>query len=184
LADDKVVGERLKWAREQQELTMQYVEDHGGPAKGYQSEVEKGKKTEVTAGKLGTWCRVLNVTPAFARGKVPRLEPKEPWEPWICRGLAGWVEPVIRQHHPELLDDTLLPYERVRSVLKLIATSEELPLPVLAWVMALDVKTMWSVIHDTKDSAVRPNLSQMKQVAILTAIPTRFFRYGELDLEE
>lgn len=179
--DDKVVGERLKWAREQQGMTMQDVEDRGGPAKGYQSEVEKGKKTEVSTFKLGAWCRVLKITPAFARGQIPQLEPAEPWGPWRCRGLAGWVEPEIRHNHPELLDGNVLPYERVRSVLQLITTSEELPLPVLAHVLAMDVKALHALIYDRLNP---PTLYQMKQVAILTAIPARFFRFGELDPEE
>lgn len=177
MEDDKVVGERLKWAREQQNLTMENVQERGGPAKGYQSEVETGKKSEVSSQKLGSWCRALGVTPAFARDLVPRLDPKAP--SGRCRGLAGWVEPDLRQRLPEF--QAMTPPERVRQVLRMIVKSSDLPTVVLAHVMALEVPALLNLLYD---QSITPTEIQMRQVAILTAIPTRFFRYGELDPED
>jgi transcriptional regulator with XRE-family HTH domain len=177
LDDDKVVGRHLKWAREQQNLTMENVEDLLGPAKGYQSEVEKGKKQEVSSKKLGEWCRALKITPAFARGQVHQLDPKA--APGRCRGLAGWVEPEVRARLAEF--QAMTPPERVREVLRMIVRSPELPTVVLAYVMALEVSALLNLLYDPSTT---PTEVQMRQVAILTAIPTRFYRFGELDPEE
>ncbi|HLO03056.1 MAG TPA: helix-turn-helix transcriptional regulator [Symbiobacteriaceae bacterium] len=172
--EGKVVGHLLKWAREQQELTMRDVQLRGGPAPGYQSEVENGQKGEVSAEKLYAWCRTLTVTPAFARGQVPRLEPTTPGR---CRGLAGWIEPEVRQNLPEF--EALLPIERFQRVLKMIATSAELPIVVLAYVMAMDVSALKNLLYEDARSLYITEV-QLKQVAVLTAMPTRFFKLGKL----
>jgi transcriptional regulator with XRE-family HTH domain len=174
--EGKVVGRLLRWAREEQRLTMREVQQRGGPAPGYQSEIEKGQKDEVSAEKLHAWCRILNVTPAFARGQVPRLEPSTPGR---CRGLAGWVEPEIRAKLSEF--QALIPVERVRRVLRMIVNSPDLPPVVLAHVMAMSVQSLLDLLYDPM---VFPTEVQMKQVAILAAMPTRFFRFGELAEEE
>lgn len=174
--EGKVVGRLLKWAREQQNLTMREIHERGGPAPGYQSEVEKGLKDEVSAEKLNNWCRILLVTPAFARGQIPRLEPSDPGR---CRGLAGWVEPKIRANFAEF--EALPPPERVRQVLRMIARSNELPTVVLAHVMSLEVDSLKNLLYD---ASVVPNEYQMKQVAVLIAVPTRLFRFAELYPED
>lgn len=172
--EGKVIGRLLKWAREQQGLTMRDVQLRGGPAPGYQSEVENGQKGEVSAEKLYAWCRALNVTPAFARGQIPRLEPTVPGR---CRGLAGWVEPDIRQTQAEF--GALLPVERFQRVLKLIATSGELPIVVLAYVMAMDLSSLQNLLYEDARSLYITEV-QLKQVAVLTAMPTCFFKLGQL----
>lgn len=170
--EGKVEGRRLKWAREQQRLTMREVQERGGPAPGYQSEVENGTKSEVSAEKLYGWCRALGVTPAFARGQIPRLEPSNPGR---CRGLAGWVEPEIRQNFAEF--EALLPPERVRRVLRTIANSNDLPTVVLAFVLSLELPSLLNLLYD---SAVFPTEYQMRQAAVLIAVTTRLFRFAEL----
>lgn len=174
--EGKVVGKLLKSAREQQGLTMRDVQLRGGPAPGYQSEVEKGQKNEVSAEKLYGWCRALGVTPAFARGQIPLLEPTNPGR---CRGLAGWVEPEIRAGLAEF--EAMSPPERVRRVLRMIANSPELPTVVLAHVMGLEVRSLLSLLYDP---ATFPTEYQMKQAAVLVAVTTRFFRFGELCPDE
>lgn len=170
--EGRVVGRLLKWAREQQGLKMREVHGRGGPAPGYQSEVENGQKSEVSADKLYGWCHALHVTPAFARGQVLRLEPSMPGR---CRGLAGWVEPEIRANYAEF--EAMSSPERVRRVLRMIANSPELPTVVLAHVMSLEVPSLLSLLYDP---SVFPTEYQMKQAAVLIAVTTRFFRFGEL----
>lgn len=174
--EGRVDGERIKWAREQQGLTMREIQHRGGPAPAYQSEVENKRKAEVSAEKLYAWCRVLTITPAFARGQIPRLEPSNPGR---GRGLAGWVEPEIRQSLPEF--QALIPADRVRRVLRMIASSPELPSVVLAFVMGVELPTLMGLLYDP---GAYPTEYQLRQVAVLTATPTRFFRFGELDPEE
>ncbi|HYG59275.1 MAG TPA: helix-turn-helix domain-containing protein, partial [Symbiobacteriaceae bacterium] len=67
-----VRGELLRWAREQQRLSLRQVAQRGGPCPAHQSEFERGKKRETTSRMLEHWVKALNVTEAFARGQVFR----------------------------------------------------------------------------------------------------------------
>lgn len=166
-----VNGKLLKWARLEQALTMRWVREHGGPCPGYQSEVEHGAKTEVTSEMLAAWVRALNVTESFARGEVPVFH-RQPSE---CRGLAGHVAGVVAAVGGW---ETLSPNERTRRVLQRIPQeSGRLPRVVLAHVLGLSVEAL-----DAMSQGTHPIVAlQMKAIAELTALPERFFKYGELE---
>jgi hypothetical protein len=44
---NEVHGELLHWARQQQQFTMRWIHQHGGPSPAYQSEVGNGCKAQV-----------------------------------------------------------------------------------------------------------------------------------------
>lgn len=175
---DRVQGELLQWAREQQELTMRYVNDRGGPSLGYQSEVERGIKQEVSTEILASWVRILGVTPAFARGQVPsyRQNPRD------SAGLARSVALSIaegRPHHPDWR--ALSPEERMREVLRLIVREcPSLPRVVLAHVLGVSLAAL-----DGMMMGVHPIMREPAQaIAALTTLPDSFWSYGEVERPE
>jgi transcriptional regulator with XRE-family HTH domain len=139
-----VLGERIRFAREQQEMTMGMVRVRGGPSKGYQSDVENGNKSEVRAPTLSRWVRVLKVTHAFVRGEIPHYHS----DPDACRGLALDVGDSVRSHlcTPEWQEMTALDMQR--QVMSLVATtSKQVPRAVLAYVLNLDLVVLDKMIQ-------------------------------------
>lgn len=167
-----VRGELLHWARIQQERTMRWVRDQGGPSPGYQCEVEQGSKTEVRTDLLAAWTRALGVTESFARGQVPVYTR----QPQACRGLAGHVVARVAQHRTSW--KLLSPMERIRRVLRLIM-EEPTPLPrvVLAHTLGLELTSFEALLAG--QMPIMPGLR--RAVAELTTLHDGFFHYGELE---
>lgn len=162
-------GDLIKWAREEQGLTMRWVADHGGPCLGYQSEVENKKKDEVRWDKLTAWIRAINVTEPFVRGRIPKYND----DPDGCRGLAADVGKIVRESDADWA--SLAIGERTRQVLCLISReSRQLPRVVLAHVLGLELRTL--------DALMGGELSfvphQIKALSELTALPEAFFTHG------
>jgi transcriptional regulator with XRE-family HTH domain len=164
-----VQGELLRWARQQQGLSMRDVAARAGISPGYQSEVERGVKREVRGKMLNAWLTCLHVTEAFARGEVPRYAV----EPDRCKGLAADVGAALQTAGVDWAN--LSPTERVRHVLRLIASeSTRVPRVVLAYLFHLDVATLDHIIQGET-----PLGSYMaKGVSDLAAIPELFLRTG------
>jgi transcriptional regulator with XRE-family HTH domain len=169
-------GELLRWARTEQSLTMREVQRRGGPSPGYQSEVENGTKTEVRSSLLAAWVRALSVTEAFARGELPVYR----HNPAQCIGLAAHAAFLISaKGHPDW--PSLSPSARVHRVLVLITQEPQtLPRIVLAHVLGLPVSSL--------ERMIRGELSllkeQMQALAVLTALPERFFKSGTLEPDQ
>lgn len=167
-----VDGNLIKWAREQQELTLRTVLDRGGPSIGFQSEVERGRKTEVSAKILQTWVKILGVTEAFARGEVVAYN-KEPAE---CRGFAGDVVSVVMADPANWA--AMGSMERFRNVLWTIGTrSRKAPRVVLAYVLGLELESLDRLLNGD----MIPAQALVKAVAELTTLPEEFFRVGRLE---
>lgn len=175
---DRVHGSLLQWAREQQDLTMRWVKDQGGPSLGYQSEVERGIKQEVSSDVLASWVRILGVTTAFARGQVPRWRDN----PNTCAGLAGAVALAVAEGRPPLLAwGSLSPTERVREVLRLIVKEcPTLPRVVLAHLLGVSVATL-----DDMMLGVHPIMKESaRAIAYLTTLPESFWLHGAVEQQE
>lgn len=171
---DKVQGELLQWAREQQELTMRWVNDQGGPSLGYQSEVERGIKQEVSSDVLAAWVHILRVSTAFVRGQVPRYRDN----PTGCAGMARPVALAIAEGRPTHTDwKEMSPEERMRAVLCLIGREcPSLPRVVLAHLLGVSVVTLDGMMLGT-----HPILREPAQaIADLTTLPDAFWLYGEV----
>lgn len=157
---------------------MRQVYDQGGPSLGYQSEVEREIKQEVSSDVLASWVRILKVTAAFARGQVPRWREN----PTACAGLAGPLALAIaegRPHHPDWR--SLSPQDRMREVLCLIARDcSNLPRVVLAHVLGLSVVTL-----DAMMMGGHPIMQEPAQIiASLTPLPDSFWLNGEVERSE
>lgn len=165
-------GDLIKWAREEQRLTMRWVAEHGGPCLGYQSEVENSKKAEVHSDKLGRWTKLLNVTEPFVRGQVPRYID----DPGACRGLAPDVGKLVSGGQMDWMSLPLL--ERARRVLCLVSQeSSKLPRVVLGHVLTLELETL-----DAYMNGALPLTQYLVTVlGELTMLPESFFKYGLVD---
>lgn len=167
-----VRGDLLKWAREQQELTMRWIQQQGGPGLGYQSEVEHCKKTEVRSKLLRPWVSALHVTEAFARGQVRKYSES----PEACRGLAGEVYALVAADRRTDWS-AMSPPDRVRHVLKLTAFHcASTPPIVLAYVLDLELTALEAIL-----SGRLPVMDHLRQALLdLTTLPDSFFRSGLL----
>lgn len=178
IVGDQVVGKLLQWARDEQSYTMRWVHEHGGPSPGYQSEVERGLKQEVSSEVLGNWVHILGVTPAFARGQVPTYHEN----PIACAGLARSIALAIAEGRPDHPDWAALdPMERVRQVLCLISQQcHNLPRVVLAHVLGLSLPAL-----DAMMLGHHPILREPAQaIALLTTLDDAFWHYGERELPD
>lgn len=134
-----VRGVLMRWAREQLGFTGSEVTDRGGPSKTYLCELEKGTKSNIQPDFLSRWATALGVTVDFAQGKIPRYH-KQPQE---CIGL---VADIGRQDSTYSKLENLDPIDRPRALLELISSHRKLPLPVLAFVLSLEVQTVRAYI--------------------------------------
>jgi hypothetical protein len=169
-----VRGELLRGAREQQRITMRWISSHGGPSPAYQSEVERGFKSEVTHGVLSKWTQLLNITTAFARGELPRYRS----EPAKCRGLAGEIAAVVSQDEFRATWPACSPLDRARHVLCLIADrSHNLPRIVLAHVMDVHLIALDDMMLGRAD--IEHN--HLRAIITLTTLSEQFFKFGVLE---
>lgn len=170
-------GDLIKWAREEQQLTMRWVADHGGPCLGYQSEVENQKKAEVRSEILSAWIRAINVTEPFVRGHVPRYLV----DPDRCQGMAADVGRLIASGQAGPRDWTALTaLERARETLCLISReSRQLPRVVLGHVLGLSLESL--------DAIMAGSLPVVKDLMLalvaLTGLPESFFTHGILPVD-
>jgi len=162
-------GDLIKWAREEQRLTMRWVSDHGGPCLGYQSEVENQKKAEVRWDKLTPWIKALHVTEPFVRGHLPRYSD----DPEACRGLAADAGRLIKESSEHW---AAMPFgERARQVLGLVSReSRQLPRVVLAHVLGQGLESLDAMMSGTM--LVTPHV--LEALCVLTTLPRSFFDYG------
>jgi hypothetical protein len=147
---------------------MRNVQERGGPCPGYQSEVENGKKGEVSSAQLLPWTQALGITVAFARGELPRYRT----DPARCRGLAGEIASLVSG--PSLRADlvTLPPMERARRVLRLMADRvASLPPVVLTWVLGIQVRQLQEMMYGDVDI----DRYHLTMIVELTTLPRTFF---------
>lgn len=175
LTPGEISGEALRYAREQKRLTMREVEDLGGPSFGYQSDVERGRKPNVSKQKLDPWVAILDISVAFARGAIPRFDRN----PAACQGLAAdvgaWV--LKQMAMPEWASLTTL--QRLQVVLDRVANHSERFNPVmLAYALRLEVDVLREMIAGTQ---YIPDL-QIPALTALTGLPEAVLRGADPDL--
>ncbi len=154
---------------------MRWVNDRGGPSLGYQSEVERGIKQEVSSDVLASWVELLGVTPAFARGQVPRYREN----PAACAGMAHAVALSIMEGRPDHPDWRALgAEERVREVLRrIVRDCPALPRVALAYLLDLSLLTFDAIMLGT-----HPILREQAEAIMgLVALPDSFWKSGEIE---
>ena len=72
----ETIGQRLKKYREDKEVSQLELSKNSGISKSYISEIESGKYSNISIGKLCKFCKVLKLTPND-------LIPEHYWRDWI-----------------------------------------------------------------------------------------------------
>lgn len=158
----------LRWAREQQNLTLRDVRALGGPSLGYLSEMEKGKKDHPDPELLDTLLTILNISEGFALGQIPQYTD----DPVRCRGLASDVAPRIRGDESLRTMGVL---ERSCHALRVICTeSAQVKKVDVAYILGTAVATL----NDLLSGTFPIKLEQMRILADLTGLPEVFFLKG------
>lgn len=171
----RIRGDLLSKARREQNITMQWIRERGGPSPAYQCEVEHGTKTEVGSQVLGVWVRLLKVTEAFARGQVAQYHQ----DPVACRGLAAHVkERVVESGIPASVWAGMDPVVRARRILELVVQA---PTPVPKAVLAHILGVRLEVVEGMLDGTLPIMPHTVKALSDITTLPDRFFRYGFID---
>jgi len=178
------MGERLAWARNQQELILQQVSERSGLAIGYISQLEKGAKNNPTIDALQRLARALNVSVAFLMGEVPG--PSQDDRGAMLLSSQAWT---IGQRFSQVYagfskaEKERLTFESTEGLFGLVVDflCREFPdrftRPVVAYQLGLSVRALNDILE--RQCAVTPIL--LAQVSSITGIPTAFFYKGQLD---
>lgn len=182
------MGERLAWARNQQELILQQVSDRSGLAIGYISQLEKGAKVNPTIDALARLAKALNVSLAFVLGEVE----------WMAEdgsgsggGSLAWQIGTAFAKHYSLLSARdrerimlMTLEERFVLVIDYLCDSEEFrekfTRPLIAWELGLSVRGLNDVLERNCDVSALA----LSQLIRITGIPQHFFASGKLDAPE
>jgi transcriptional regulator with XRE-family HTH domain len=71
MRDDGLMGQRIRWARQQQGITLQLLSERSHKAVSYLSQLETGVKRNPTMQTVEALASALYVRPAFLLGEVP-----------------------------------------------------------------------------------------------------------------
>ena len=167
-------GDRIKFARVEQGLTMSQIADKGGPSKSYQSEVESGKKTAVSTPVLTLWLKKLNISAPFVYGLTSCYHT----DPGGCLGMAFDVGRWFRERRHLAEWNHLTPGERLRQVLWQIAHQSLFFTEVsLAYTLKLDLESLRGMLNGT----IRIPHTQVSAIACLTLIPEDWLLGGDTE---
>jgi transcriptional regulator with XRE-family HTH domain len=157
-------GDLIRWAREQQGLTMKDVHARAGITPGYQSEVERGDKNEVSCNYLSRWLRTLHINELFAHGQIPRYRE----DPNRVHGLGMDAHPCLKAYLESEEGRRDRATRWVAKALQLVsAHSDRVPRVVLAYVMDLSVDTLDNMML----GQILVNRAQVKILAHLLGLP-------------
>ncbi|MDF2626266.1 MAG: transcriptional regulator [Symbiobacteriaceae bacterium] len=178
------MGERLAWARNQQELILQQVSERSGLAIGYISQLEKGAKVNPTIDALARLAKALGVTVGFILGEVQAsahddvsamLMNSHAWT--IGQRFARYIEVLSKAEKDRMLLDTV--EQRFGRVVDFLC--EHFPTiftrTVLAFQLGLSVRGLNDILE--RDCEVGAHVLQ--QVVSITGIPMHFFATGQLE---
>lgn len=167
-------GRLIRWAREQLNLSVRQVRDLGGPATGYQSEIENGGKRNPTAAVRQRWFEILQIPESFARGEIPRYSD----QPALCVGLAADVG-------RQLVNDpswrAQSPVQRTLTVLRQVCCgSQKLTKTAVAYVLGFSVEGL----DDLLAGKWPVGRQQVEVLAVLTDIPVNLLTQTQFSDDE
>lgn len=178
------MGERLAWARNQQELILQQVSERSGLAIGYISQLEKGAKVNPTIDALYRLGKALGVPVSFILGEVEAppfddissvLINGQAWT--VGQRFARYLEGLGKAEKERLLLDTV--EQRFTRVVDFLC--EQLPTTfsraVVAFQLGLSVRGLNDILE--RNCEVGPMV--LNQMVSITGIPMHFFATGQLE---
>jgi transcriptional regulator with XRE-family HTH domain len=178
------MGERLAWARNQQELILQQVSERSGLAIGYISQLEKGAKVNPTIDALARLGKALGVSVAFILGEV-QAPPYDDAGSMLINGqawtvnnrFAKYIESLSRVEKDRLMLESV--EQRFARVVNFLC--DQFPniftRTVVAFQLGLSVRGLNDILERNCD--VGPMV--LNQMVSITGIPMHFFATGMLE---
>jgi transcriptional regulator with XRE-family HTH domain len=167
-----VCGDRIRFARKQQNLTMRQVAKNGGPCPSFQSEVENGRKKTVGAELLKVWAKNLNVPTDFPSGRPPCYHIDRNGCVGLARDVGAWVRKQLYATELSVSDASVWR----RLVLRQIARNTNIFTPVsLAYTLNLDL----AVLERMEEGRVDIPYAQIRALADLTELPESWLMDGD-----
>ncbi|HWI63082.1 MAG TPA: helix-turn-helix domain-containing protein [Symbiobacteriaceae bacterium] len=178
------MGERLAWARNQQELILQQVSERSGLAIGYISQLEKGAKVNPTIDALYRLGKALNVPVSFILGEV-QASPHDDISSIMINGQAWtvgqrfskYIEGLSKAEKEKLIIETV--EQRFARVVDFLCDQfpSTFTRTVVAYQLGLSVRGLNDILE--RNCEVGPPV--LNQVISITGIPLHFFATGQME---
>ena len=178
------MGERLAWARNQQELILQQVSERANLAIGYISQLEKGAKVNPTIDALNRLAKALGVSVAFILGEV-QAPPYSDVDSMLIGGQA-WT---IGQRFSRFVD-TMKKTEKERLMLESVEhrfgrvvdfLCDNFPAIFTRTVVAFQLGLSVRGLNDILDRNCEVGPMVLNQMVSITGIPMHFFATGQME---
>ncbi|HYF78207.1 MAG TPA: helix-turn-helix transcriptional regulator [Symbiobacteriaceae bacterium] len=178
------MGERLAWARNQQELILQQVSERSGLAIGYISQLEKGAKVNPTIDALARLGKALGVTVGFILGEV-QAPPYDDVSSMLINGqawtvgqrFARYIEGLSKAEKDRLLLETV--EQRFARVVNFLC--DQFPTIFTRTVVAFQLGLSVRGLNDILERDCEVGHIVLNQVVSITGIPIHFFATGQLE---
>ncbi len=184
MKDAGTLGERLRWARQQQGITLQQLSERCGRAISYLSQLEHGHKVNPTRQTVCPLAEALGVRPAFLLGEVPGPSAADR-TPLVPGEQAGSFGREFRRHMASLPEEARLeiafamPGRRFAMVVRFLLAEhpESFTSIELAWQLGMSLSQLQEILEHGREVS-HPYMEQLSRVS---GVPLRFFTHGTLE---
>lgn len=174
---------RLRWARQEQEITLQQLSSRSGRAVSYLCQLEKGVKDNPTRQTVEALADALGVRPAFLFGEVPSPRDGEQ----AVSNLAATLGQRFRTYFAGLSETTRqeltygTPERRFAVVLTFLVDyfPQNFTVVELAWQLGMSL----GQFHDIRERGAEVSHIYMQQLTRISGVPLSFFTHGSLNGE-
>lgn len=179
------LGQRLRWARQQQGVTLQQLSERTDRAVSYLCQLEKGVKTNPTKQTVEVLASALGVRPAFLFGEVPGPVPDDN-SAIVWNREAAVIGDRFRRHmlslppaRQEEITFRLIPTQRFTLVARFLLEhfAENFTTIELAYQLGM---SLGQFRHITEHEA-EASFIFIEQLSRLSGVPISFFTHGTLE---
>lgn len=178
------LGQRLRWARTEQGITLQQLSDRCGRAVSYLCQLEKGNKDNPTKQTVEALAGALGVRPAFLFGEVPSPAQGHWPEADVAHRAAGLGKAFRRywEGRPGYVRTGLecaTVEERFAFISRFLVEQDPqnfTPIE-LAWQLGMSVRQFEAIMQGQSEVSHH----YMDQLIRLSGVPITFLTYGTLD---
>lgn len=182
--ESEQLGQRLRWARTEQGITLQQLSDRCHRAVSYLCQLEKGNKDNPTKQTVEALAGALGVRPAFLFGEVPSPAHGSWPQAEVAHRAAG-LSRAFRRYWEGLpayirtgLECAAIE-ERFTFVCRFLFEQDPhnfTPIE-LAWQLGMSVRQFEAIMHGRSEVSH----TYMEQLIKLTGVPMTFLTYGTLE---
>lgn len=180
-----LLGQRLRWARQQQGVTLQQLSERTDRAVSYLCQLEKGVKTNPTKQTVEVLASALGVRPAFLFGEVPGPVPDES-SAVVWNREASRIGERFRRHVAALsqarqdeIAYRLIPAQRFSLVVRYLL--EQFPENFTPIELAFQLGMSLGQFRQITEHDAEASFTFIEQLAKLAGLPLTFFTHGSLE---